>query len=402
MLERPQYDMLRDAAHDVAQSRWDPALEKIQLLLTGPSEDLLCDALLLKALLSFRTSRVAWGINILRYIAGNWSDVTREAAAERIGKLLEEPLSFQSLCRSWLAQDGASARAVGRRPPKRGGLAVIAFQGGLGNQMFQYAAALGCARRRKAVLRSDVSIYRTHPEAEERRYWLHHFCVDVQHASAEELQAVSDREHVEDATQFDTFLFDGAGDVRLSGHWQSELYFRDVFAAVRQSLQFKSRAIRDYGRAYVKSVRRRGRPVVAVHVRRGDFATNPRMFGTLPPQFFIAAASRFPTGSTFIIFSDNARELDWCRENIRLRPDDHVVFAEDHSFLFDFAIMKSCDHNITSVSSFSWWAAWLNPNPRKKIIVPPPERGRGPLFAHFRGEDYTPKSWIVQSMPPLA
>lgn len=137
-------------------------------------------------------------------------------------------------------------------------------------------------------------------------------------------------------------------------------------------------------------------------MRRGDFAANPRTFGTLPAEFFIEAARRFPTGSTFIIFSDDARELDWCREHIRLRADDHVVFSEDHSFRFDFAIMMSCDHNITSVSSFSWWAEWLNPNPGKKVIAPPPERGRGPLYAHFRSVDYTPKSWIVQPMPPIA
>jgi len=352
--------------------------------------------------LSLKSARLAWGINIMRYVAVNWSNVAKEAAAERIAKLLAEPCTFESLSRYWLAQDTPSALATASRPAASGGLAVIAFQGGLGNQMFQYAAALGWVRRRHATLRGDESLYRTHPEAVERRYWLHHFCVDVQHASAEELQTVSEHEHVEDLTRFDNFLFDGGGDVRLTGYWQSELYFTDVEDEVRKSLQLRSKAVREYGRAYVQSVRRLGKPVIAVHVRRGDFAANPHTFGTLSPAFYTAAAGRFPAGSTFVVFSDNASELDWCRENIRFRTDDHVVFSEDHSFLFDFAIMTSCDHNIASVSSFSWWAAWLNPNPRKKVIVTAPERGRGPLFAHLRGEDYTPKSWIVEQIPPIA
>ena len=55
--------------------------------------------------------------------------------------------------------------------------------------------------------------------------------------------------------------------------------------------------------------------------------------------------------------------------------------------------MQLCDHNIISNSSFSWWAAWLNNNPQKRIISPKVKNWFGPYYAHYNMNDLIPDLW---------
>jgi hypothetical protein len=51
-------------------------------------------------------------------------------------------------------------------------------------------------------------------------------------------------------------------------------------------------------------------------------------------------------------------------------PGDHRHFSEGHSDIQDMAIMAACEHHIIANSTFSWWAAWLNPRRRRRVIAP--------------------------------
>ena len=64
------------------------------------------------------------------------------------------------------------------------------------------------------------------------------------------------------------------------------------------------------------------------------------------------------------LFSD---DIDWCKKNLSITE---AVYPEGNNTLEDFDLMRSCNHNIISNSTFSWWAALLNPNEDKKIIQP--------------------------------
>jgi hypothetical protein len=52
--------------------------------------------------------------------------------------------------------------------------------------------------------------------------------------------------------------------------------------------------------------------------------------------------------------------------------------------------MSACKHNIIANSSFSWWGAWLNPNP-DKIVIAPKKWLNDPKIDT---RDVTPKEWI--------
>ena len=85
---------------------------------------------------------------------------------------------------------------------------------------------------------------------------------------------------------------------------------------------------------------------------------------------------QFPENVKFLVFSGgtwkgmthNQGDINWCKENLK---DDRFIFCEGNNDMQDFAIMKSCDHNIVSHStSFGYWAAFLNENPDKIIVAP--------------------------------
>lgn len=79
------------------------------------------------------------------------------------------------------------------------------------------------------------------------------------------------------------------------------------------------------------------------------------------------AMSEFSQDCRFLVFSDTSQDVSWCRANIH---GEQISFARGDSDLEDFATMSACDHHIISNSTFSWWAAWLNPAVNKRVIAP--------------------------------
>jgi hypothetical protein len=74
------------------------------------------------------------------------------------------------------------------------------------------------------------------------------------------------------------------------------------------------------------------------------------------------------TGPVFYVFSD---DIAWAKEHIRCDGDFRFVSANNAEYAHeDLRLMYSCQHNITANSTFSWWGAWLNPNPEKIVIAP--------------------------------
>lgn len=317
-------------------------------------------------------------------------------------------------------------------------LVIARLRGGLGNQLFQYAAARRLAYRHSARLRFDLSSYPGGLDtragamaAFPRQLALNHFAVEVAEASAEDLaqargggsaagastavgvleriagrlRNVVDRRYgtagalagralqrvrrayldatgpprhvVEWQYEFEPRILALRPPVYLDGYWQSYRYFEDVAEVIERELVPRDPAITSRAEDLVAGLRRGGRQVVAVHVRRGDLAHAAEVAKDLQlvhgpptdPAFVTRAMAMFPEPAVFLVFSDSATDIQWCKQNIA--PSGTTVeFSEGQTDLEDFATMRACDHNIIANSSFSWWAAWLNPNPHRRIIAP--------------------------------
>lgn len=261
--------------------------------------------------------------------------------------------------------------------------------GGLGNQMFQYACARRVAHGLRARLKLDLSAFETYGL---RKYALDGLSVSAEVAVAEEVNVFRRRARIRDRVprwllkavpawryevfQERSFAFDARvlglrGNFLLEGHWQSERYFSDIADIVRR--EFRVKAAPDATRASL-AAQIAGTSAVAVHVRRGDYVASPetgRVHGVCGLDYYrraVEAIARVEPQPHFFVFSDDPA---WVRQNLHLGfPTVLVERPAEGSDCEDLRLMSLCRHHIIANSSFSWWGAWLNPNPDKKVIAP--------------------------------
>lgn len=303
---------------------------------------------------------------------------------------------------------------------------IIRLSGGLGNQLFQYAMGRQLAQRHGTTLKLDVSWFATGPEETFRDFprevKLSAFEITAPIASAREIRRLRGRagsarlvdrlvegvrrrlgfahRNVREQVEiFDPDCVELPDDVYLDGFWQSEAYFSWTEPILRAELTLRDRQITSSARECVEGLRQEGKQVVAVHVRRGDIAYAHEKLDDplhvhgpcLGKEYFLRAAGHFDPADLFLVFSDGPDDIRWCRENLDL-PNVH--FSEGRTDLEDFAVMQLCDHNIISNSTFSWWAAWLNPHPGKKVVAPQNWFHEGRV-CRAGLEGLIPKGWIV-------
>jgi len=102
---------------------------------------------------------------------------------------------------------------------------------------------------------------------------------------------------------------------------------------------------------------------VSIHIRRGDYVNHPG-YWVVTPEYIQDALSHFQDNEyTFLIFSD---DIEWCKQ---IFPEG-VIFMEGNDQFEDLCMMSLCKHNKIANSSYSWWGAFLNQNPNKKVIAP--------------------------------
>ncbi|OCP36447.1 alpha-1,2-fucosyltransferase [Ensifer sp. LC163] len=264
---------------------------------------------------------------------------------------------------------------------------ITRILGGLGNQMFQYAAGRSLASASGQTLKLDLT------EMQSYKTWafgLEQFAIQAESARAEEVPArpgkglfnkVKSRllptapaciVAKERANTFDATILDLRGPVHLQGYWQTEKYFASVAGVVRQEFQLKA-PFSASRHEVLQQVRAADAPI-SVHVRRGDYVSNPSanaVHGTCEPEWYAEAmrqmAARLDNPS-FFVFSDDPA---WARANLPSSASMVVVEPQaDGKDGEDMHLMAACRAHIIANSTFSWWGAWLNPRADKHVIAP--------------------------------
>jgi hypothetical protein len=264
---------------------------------------------------------------------------------------------------------------------------VIRLAGGLGNQLFQYAAGLAQAESRRARLLLDLSLYR-HDKL--RTYGLDAFALEPAFVSPPwaALMRAFDRKfigraiktlmpivgwrYVLDRSQgYDPSDFPPGGNLVMQGYWQSENYFAAVADRVRAAFRFRHPPD-DANAAYLDRIA--AGPAIAVHVRRGDYASVPEItavYGVCGPDYYREAADylqRIVRGARYLVFSDDP---DWAEQNLKWPgPSEVVRHNVGKRDADDLRLMAACDHFVIANSSFSWWGAWLANKPGKVVVAP--------------------------------
>ena len=161
------------------------------------------------------------------------------------------------------------------------------------------------------------------------------------------------------------------GPVYLHGYWQSERYFDGVANQIRKDFSFR---MPWDGADLAVLERMRAQPSGSLHVRRGDYklAKNQAVYALCDLDYYRKAIQvlrdRVPAIRLFA-FSDDP---DWVDAQLgkEFGPIETVRHNSGIRSSNDMRLMSQADHHIIANSSFSWWGAWLNPNPEKLVIAP--------------------------------
>jgi hypothetical protein len=263
---------------------------------------------------------------------------------------------------------------------------TVRMKGGLGNQMFQYAAGRSLSLKTGLPLVLDLRHYR---RARDHGYGLGKF--DLADAPLDEARLpphIRDRPlaywlwrltgrkpqlQVENGDGFDPAIASLSGPAWIEGYFQSEKYFAAHAATIRHELTptFPLDAENARWLAEIAAEPR----AVSLHVRRGDYVRNAKVaarHGTCTPDYYTRAlahiAQKMGADPVVYAFSDDPV---WVREHLQLPAEIRVP---SHNDIFhnveDLRLMTACRHHIIANSTFSWWGAWLNPRADKVVAAP--------------------------------
>lgn len=263
---------------------------------------------------------------------------------------------------------------------------VSLIKGGLGNQMFCYAAGRALALRLGRPLLLDV---RTgfQRDAYGRTYRLNRFPIiageaapaaclggDTRSWSHRIARTISkwqrpvSRSYIAEREGYTPEVLEKVGPpkekpVYLNGYWQDEAFFAHDADRLRKELAPPVPASEPAVNAR-KLILSTAVPVM-VHIRRERYT--PRLDEDYYNQCISACVERFPNAS-FFVFGD---DFEWAREKIVFEGSPvrflNRIGADE---IEDLHLMACCRHAIVANSSFSWWGAWLGHSPGQEVWTP--------------------------------
>ncbi|MFZ1685797.1 MAG: alpha-1,2-fucosyltransferase [Flavobacteriales bacterium] len=293
---------------------------------------------------------------------------------------------------------------------------VTRLAGGLGNQMFQYAAGQALAQHLGVPLLLDTGRLEARPKGMSwtaRGYALEVFNIDTELVSPELLThfggdasdepwlrimhkvglVTRESRLLERSKLYDPDFFSQEPPVLLDGYWQCERYFATIATELRQRIFVPRSEPSANNQARADLMGRHN--AASIHVRRGDYVTNSeaaRYHGVCPPEYYRSAADELVRAhgvDHFFVFSDDA---DWVRANLQLpyptTVNDHNPGDQSH---WDLWLMRHCKHHIIANSSFSWWGAWLS-EPAGRTVIAPRNWFADPAIQH----DILPIEWLAR------
>lgn len=242
---------------------------------------------------------------------------------------------------------------------------IIMCDEGIGNQLFQFAAAVKYKKLGYANVVLDAStLYK--PKARKRKsiYDL----VNINNC----IPKLTNKELYREISKFREIPTDFIiknSNFRYHGWWQRYSFISDIIDECRQLFTLKI-DLNEPSKNILNEII--ACESVAIHVRRGDYLVHP-CFYNIKKSYYTKAINEIKalvSNPKFFVFSN---DIQWCKENF---TGEDFVFVdinseEETAALYDLELMKSCKHQIISNSTFAWWGAMLNDNPNKIVIQNP-------------------------------
>jgi hypothetical protein len=293
----------------------------------------------------------------------------------------------------------------------------LGIHGRLGNQLYQYAALRGAALRNNYV--SKIPNYNG-------RIWhsqeclLSNFNIESEFLTEDdykliERKIVDQSNYMSDCVGYHFSSLENIKDnTDIIGFFQNTKYFSDFEEQIKKELSLK-KSLADEAKMHVNKIKSKTgySNLVALHVRTGDQidGTHPdyhrykKYYGNGPfdleadlGKYIQKSIDTFPVNTGFLVFvggsrtGDDKGDIAWANS---IFNDEKFIISNTQSSIKDFALMQNCEHNIVSFySTYSWWAAYTNPNP-DKIIIAPRDYHMDGIYDHPNRNGFFPKDWNI-------
>lgn len=283
------------------------------------------------------------------------------------------------------------------------------IKGGLGNQLFQYAAGYSAAKRLNTELVLDTTFF---PTQTLRGYKLGKLKTDFRETFSlgtthnllknKYINKLLRKLNIQRITIgkdscflletrseiMNRFFSEKAKDIYFDGYYQSELYFNEYRTDLLRQFtpSYSEEAEYTTAKKMIDS-----ELSVAVHVRRGDFLKAQNDFNSnhylLGINYYHNALqymkSILPENAVYFWFSD---DIEWVKSSFgELKNYRYINLKTENADIDEMMLMKQCKHIIAANSTFSWWAAWMNE--RNDAIRTVPDKRFGNLHM-------IPDGWI--------
>lgn len=271
----------------------------------------------------------------------------------------------------------------------------VLIQGGLGNQLFCYAAGYSLAKKNNCKLNLDLYDFK---HGYFRPYKLD--SLNIEYDRECNLPSKNNRFFYyfkrfflrnrwlleKKYYVFQDIFSNKINNGYLEGYWQSEKYFlyTDDIRKLITLKKSNDNAMLEHFRNKISNYNN----TVAVQIRRGDFASGGN---SVDLAYYKAAFNEIEKridSPTYIFFSD---DVEFVKTHFDFESNKNYFVAKELFDVKDDVIelfcLAACSHQIICNSSFAWWGAWLNPNPNKIVVAS--------LLPDLKNTDYYPNNWIT-------
>lgn len=308
---------------------------------------------------------------------------------------------------------------------------IVKINGGLGNQMFQFAFYKALQHSNNNEVFIDLSAYQG-KQFQDGINLLHNgfelpelFSITYQEAPLKDVKKLSTqptnllnrvlRKYFTKKTHFidKNFGFNEEliskplpSNIYLEGYWQTEKYFSHIKDELLKDFSFKT----PLSKKNLDILEDAGTETASIHIRRGDYLKTQTLNVCSKDYYLNAIKLLFSKANpkSILIFSD---DIPWCKSDLKLEEYITNILKLNNIKIFyidwntgkdsyqDMQLMSKCKYHIIANSSFSWWGAYLDPNPEKIVIAPSVWNLRelNPSIDRYYKNSYNdilPSSWI--------
>lgn len=280
--------------------------------------------------------------------------------------------------------------------------------GRLGNQLFQYAALKAIA------LENNYKCKIPNPKTMEwhgQECLLSEFNIECDFLTEMDIETIKHLAVEPSHHAFFKEFLTIPDNTSIHGYFQSIHYFEKHKEQICKELVPKEEYIK-FAEEYLQDFKKDGCEVVSIHLRRGDNTDgtnkeNLNFYGknsildqdSVYGRYIARAMKHFDDKKfKFLVFTggsrtgDDTEDIIWAKNQFKSK---NVFVSDTNDPMKDFALIMSCDHNIVChLTTFGWWAAYLNKNINKTVIAP--KNYFYDMAPDYERPGFLPREWIYE------